>query len=58
MKVGFKELLKDVSDSVKIYEITYRDEEPRYKVEINGVGGVILHLNYMEAYEEAREATK
>lgn len=58
MKVRFKELLKDVSDSVKIYEITYRDEDPLYQVEINGSPNVILHLNYMEAYEEAREAVK
>lgn len=58
MRVGYKELIKDVSDSVKIYEITYREGDPLYKVEVNGVGGVILHLNYMEAYEEAREATK
>ena len=58
MKVRFKELLKDVSDSVKIYEITYRDGDPLYQVEINGSPNVILHLNYMEAYEEAREATK
>lgn len=58
MRLGYKELIKDVSDSVKIYERTYRDGDPLYQVEINGVGGVILHLNYMEAYEEAREATK
>jgi hypothetical protein len=58
MKVRFKELLKDVSDSVKIYEITYRDEDPLYQVEINGSPNVILHLNYMEAYEEAKEAVK
>ena len=58
MKVRFKELLKDVSDSVKIYEITYRDEDPLYQVEINGSPNVILHLDYMTAYEEAREATK
>ena len=58
MRVGTKELLKELSDSVKIYEINYRDEEPRYKVEINGASGVILHLNYMEAYEQAREAMK
>ena len=58
MKVRFKELLKDVSDSVKIYEITYRDEDPLYQVEINGSPNVILHLDYMTAYEEAREAVK
>lgn len=58
MLVGTKELLKELSDSVKIYEINYRDEEPRYKVEINGASGVILHLNYMEAYEQAREAMR
>jgi len=58
MRLANKELLKELSDSVKIYEITYSEGEPLYKVEVNGVGGVILHLNYMEAYEEAREAMK
>jgi hypothetical protein len=58
MRINYKELLKDVSDSVKIYEINYRDAEPLYNVEINGSPNVILHLNYMEAYEEAREAVK
>jgi hypothetical protein len=58
MRPATKEVIKSLSDSVKIYEIEYRDEEPRYKVEVNGVGGVILHLNFMEAYEEAREAVK
>ena len=58
MRLATKEVLKELSDSVKIYEISYSEGEPRYKVEVNGVGGVILHLNYMEAYEEAREAMK
>jgi hypothetical protein len=58
MRPATKEVIKSLSDSVKIYEIEYRDEEPRYKVEVNGIGGVILHLNFMEAYEEAREAVK
>ena len=58
MRVGTKEVIKELSDSVKIYEINYRDEEPRYKVEINGASGVILHFNYMEAYEQAKEAMK
>jgi hypothetical protein len=55
MKLGYKELLKDVSESVKIYEITYRDGDPLYQVEVNGINGVILHLNYVEAYEETGE---
>lgn len=58
MRVGTKELLKELSDSVKIYEINYPNEEPLYKVEINGASGVILHLNYMEAHEQAMEAMK
>lgn len=58
MRVAYKELVKIISDSVRIWEIQYRDEEPRYQAEINGSPSVILHLNYMEAYEEAREATK
>ncbi len=58
MRVATKELLKELSDSVKIYEISYSEGEPRYKVEVNGVGGVVLHLDYMTAYEEAREAMK
>lgn len=58
MRLAIKELLKELSDSVKIYEISYSEGEPRYKVEVNGVGGVILHLNYMEAYEEAKGASK
>jgi hypothetical protein len=58
MRLATKELLKELSDSVKIYEISYSEGEPRYKVEVNGVGGVVLHLDYMTAYEEAREAMK
>jgi hypothetical protein len=58
VRLATKELLKELSDSVKIYEISYSEGEPRYKVEVNGIGGVILHLNYMEAYEEAKEAVK
>ena len=58
MRLATKEVLKELSDSVKIYEISYSESEPRYEVEVNGIGGVILHLNYMEAYEEAREASK
>ncbi len=58
MITGYKEIIKELNNGVKIYEISYRNDEPRYKVEINGVSGVILHLNYMEAVEEAREAVK
>jgi hypothetical protein len=58
MRVATKELLKELSDSVKIYEISYSEGEPRYKVEVNGVGGVVLHLDYMTAYEEAKGASK
>ena len=58
MRPATKEVIKSLSDSVKIYEIEYADGGLRYQVEANGIGGVILHLNFMEAYEEAREATK
>jgi hypothetical protein len=58
MRLATKELLKELSDSVKIYEITYSEGEPRYLVEVNGVGGVVLHLDYMTAYEEAKGASK
>lgn len=54
MKIAYKELLKTVSDSVKIWEIQYRDGDPLYNVEINGSPNVILHLDYMTAYEEAK----
>jgi len=58
MRLATKELLKELNDSVKIYEITYSEGEPRYLVEVNGVGGVVLHLDYMTAYEEAKGASK
>jgi len=58
MRLATKEVIKSLSDSVKIYEIEYRDGETLYNVEVNGSPNVILHLNYMEAYQEAREAVK
>jgi hypothetical protein len=58
MRLATKELLKELSDSVKIYEISYRDGDPLYQVEINGSPNVILHLDYMTAYEEAKGASK
>ncbi len=58
MRPATKEVIKSLSDSVKIYEIEYPDGGLRYQVEANGIGGVILHLDFMEAYEEAREAVK
>ena len=58
MRLASQEIIKSLDDSVKIYERIYSEGEPRYLVEVNGESGVILHLNYMEAYEEAREAVK
>jgi hypothetical protein len=58
MRIGKQQVIKVLNDSVKIYEISYRDADPVYGVEINGVSNTILHLDYMTAYEEAREAVK
>ena len=58
MRLATKEVINWLNKSVQIYEITYSEGEPRYMVEVNGESGVILHLNYMEAYQEAREAVK
>jgi hypothetical protein len=58
MRLATQEIIKSLNDSVKIYERNYSEGEPRYVVEVNGVRGVILHLNYMEAYQEALAAVK
>jgi hypothetical protein len=53
-----REILKEITQTVSIHETVWNNKDITYGVTVNGVPNATEHLNYMEAFEEAKEASK
>ena len=53
-----REILKEITPTVSIHETVWNNKDITYGVTVNGVPNVTEHLDYMTAFEEAREAVE
>jgi hypothetical protein len=56
--VATREILKEITPTVSIHETVWNNKDITYGVTVNGVPNVTEHLDYMTAFEEAREAVE